>query len=240
MTPEQLFADLLAAEPGRPFVTYYDEASGERTELSAKSLANWVAKTHHLLGDELGLGVGDTALIALPAHWISVPALLGCLTAGLALTSGPAADADVAFVSPAGVAAASGLADVYAVAPDSAAVGFVPAAPAGTQDYVAAVRPQADAWAGVRFPATEHDPGAVGLTRGEMADAAARRAAGLGLDTGARVLSTRDWTGYPDWLDAVLAPLAVGGSVVYVRNCDDPAVLERRAAQERVSVVLSA
>jgi hypothetical protein len=53
-------------------------------------------------------------------------------------------------------------------------------------------------------------------------------------------LSTRDWTGYPDWLDAVLAPLAVGGSVVYVRNCDDPAVLERRAAQERVSVVLSA
>ncbi len=240
MTPEQLFADLLAAEPGRPFVTYYDEASGERTELSAKSLANWVAKTHHLLGDELGLGVGDTALISLPAHWISVPALLGCLTAGLALSAAPDADADVAFVTPDGRAAASAIADVYAVAPDSAAVGFGSAVPAGTQDYVTAVRPQADAWAGVRFAAIEADPGAGGLTRGELADAAARRAAELGLGPGARVLSTRDWAGYPDWLDTVLAPLAVGGSVVYVRNCDDPAVLERRAAQERVAAVLSA
>src|SRR3954451_8854007 len=97
-TPEQQFARLLAADPGRPFVPYYDEHTGERSELSAKSLANWVVKTHHLLGDELGLGVGDTALLALPAHWISVPILLGCLTAGLELTA--AGEADVAFVSP--------------------------------------------------------------------------------------------------------------------------------------------
>ena len=74
LTPEALFDRLLADDPGRPFVTYYDEASGERSELSRKSLANWVAKTHFLLQDELGLGVGDTALIALPPHWISVPA----------------------------------------------------------------------------------------------------------------------------------------------------------------------
>ena len=46
-----VFADLLRADAARPFVTYYDEASGERSELSAKSVANWVAKTHHLLGD---------------------------------------------------------------------------------------------------------------------------------------------------------------------------------------------
>ncbi|MDT4914547.1 MAG: hypothetical protein QOC66_3675, partial [Pseudonocardiales bacterium] len=85
--PERQFAQLLSRDPSSPFVTYYDEATGERTELSAKSLANWVAKTHHLLGDELGLGVGDTALVAVPAHWISVPMLLGCLTAGLALTA---------------------------------------------------------------------------------------------------------------------------------------------------------
>ena len=67
----------------------------------------------------------------------------------------------------------------------------------------------------------------------------ARRAAELGLAPGARVLSTRDWTGYADWIDALLAPLSVGGSVVYVRNCTDPAVLERRAAQERVTAVLA-
>jgi uncharacterized protein (TIGR03089 family) len=239
MTPERLFADLLAAEPGRPFVTYYDEATGERTELSAKSLANWVAKTHHLLGDELGLGAGDTALIALPAHWISVPALLGCLTAGLALTGPGADDADVAFVAPDTAAAGSVAADVYAVAPGSAAVGFgAIAAPAGTQDYVTAVRPQADAWAGVRFGAGDGDPGIAGRTRAEVAAEAVRRAAELGLAPGARVLSTRDWAGYPDWLDTLFAPLAVGGSVVYVRNAADPAVLDRRATQERVDAVL--
>src|ERR1700712_3345308 len=112
MTPEQLFGELLAAEPGRPFITYYDEASGERSELSVKSLANWVAKTHFLLIDELGLGAGDSAFIDLPAHWISVPAVLGCLTAGLALTDDPAGAA-VAFVQPSTVDAAAGIPDVY-------------------------------------------------------------------------------------------------------------------------------
>ena len=97
-TPEQLFSALVAGSPSRPFITYYDEASGERTELSVASLGNWVAKTHFLLTDELGLGVGDGALIDLPAHWLSVPCVLGALTAGLALTS-DSATAAVAFVS---------------------------------------------------------------------------------------------------------------------------------------------
>src|SRR5919198_6355364 len=117
MTPEQQFDRLLAASPSRPFVTYYDEASGERTELSVKSLANWVAKTHHLLGTELGLGVGDTAMIALPAHWISVPVLLGCLTAGLAIT--PSGPADVAFLAAATLADAAEVPDVFAIAPEA-------------------------------------------------------------------------------------------------------------------------
>ncbi|PZS28185.1 MAG: TIGR03089 family protein [Pseudonocardiales bacterium] len=238
MTPEQSFADLLAAEPGRPFVTYYDEVSGERSELSAKSLANWVAKTHHLLGTELGLGAGDTALIALPAHWISLPPLLGCLTAGLALTT-VASEADVAFVTPATAAVAAGIPDTYAVAPDSAATGFAAEPPNGVQDFVTAVRPQEDKWPGVRFGAGPGDPCMAGRSRAQVAADARARAAEMGLRQDARVLSTRDWTGYPDWIDALLAPLAVGGSVVYVRNCTDPAVLERRATQERVTAVLS-
>lgn len=238
MTPEQFFADLLAADPGRPFITYYDEASGERAELSSKSLANWVAKTHHLLGTELGLGAGDTALIALPAHWISVPALLGCLTAGLALGD-TAAGADVAFVCPATAAYTAGIPDVYAVAPDTAAVGFGAAVPAGAQDYVVAVRPQEDKWPGVRFGAREGDPCMAGRSRAEVAADAVQRAEVLGLQRGARVLSTRDWNGPTDWLDTLLAPLAVGGSIVYVRNCTDPGVLERRASQERVTAVLA-
>ena len=102
LSPEALFDRLLAADPGRPFVTYYDEASGERSELSRKSLANWVAKTHFLLVDELGLGVGDTAVIALPAaldlsagaarlpHRRSRAGTCGCRRRGLR-RAGPAA-----------------------------------------------------------------------------------------------------------------------------------------------------
>jgi uncharacterized protein (TIGR03089 family) len=230
LTPERQFADLLRADPTRPFVTYYDEASGERSELSAKSLANWVAKTHHLLGDELGLGVGDTALLALPAHWISVPILLGCLTAGLALTT--SGDADVAFVSEDTAADAGTVVDVYAIATGNAAHGLRDDAPAGVQDYVAAVRPQPDAWAGVQLAAGPDDPCLPGLTRGEVVD----RALAAGLPEHARLLTTRADFGPPDWLDVLFAPLAVAGSVVIVRNCSDDSVLDRRAAQERVTV----
>lgn len=224
-TPERRFADLVAAEPARPFVTYYDEATGERSELSVRSCANWVAKTHHLLGDELGLGIGDTALLRLPAHWISVPILLGCLTAGLALTAdGPA---QVAFV-----AADGGLPgnvdadDVFAIAPATAAVGFRGAEPVGTVDYVAAVRPQADAWGGVQFRAGPDDPCLPGRTRAQTAT--------TNLPPGTRLLTTRDWNGPDDWLATLLGPLAAGGSVVFVRNADD-ATVDRRAAQERAT-----
>ena len=228
MTPEQLFAHLVASEPSRPFVTYYDEATGERTELSVRSLANWVAKTHYLLLDELGLGVGDTAQLLLPAHWISVPIVLGCLSAGLALDD---ASGDVAFVTAETMAAATvDASDVYVVATERAAAGAT-TVPAGTNDYVAAVRPQADAWSGVRLLATDADACLTGLTRGEVVETA--RAAGL--PAGTRLLTTRDWDGPQSWLDLLLAPLAVGGSLVYVRNAGDEQVVERRVAQERVT-----
>lgn len=235
-TPEQRFAQLVADEGSRPFVTYYDEGSGERTELSVRSLANWVAKTHHLLGDELGLGSGDTAAIELPAHWISVPILLGCLTAGLELSQDPAA-ADVAFVTAGRVPSDLPL-DAFAVAPDMAALGLRDDVPDGLRDYVTAVRPQADAWAGVHLPAGTDDPCLPGLTRGAALERARESARSAELGDGGRLLSARDWTAPQDWLDSLFAVLAVGGSLVFVHNCIDDAVLERRYAQERATARL--
>lgn len=233
MTPERLFADVLARDPTRPFVTYYDDGTGERSELSAKSLANWVAKTHHLLADELGLGPGDTAFVELPTHWISVAAMLGCLSAGLQLASAPGG-ADVAFVGDASIDRAAGIPDVYAIATQSAASGFADRVPGGAQDYVAAVRPQADAWASIHFPAGEDAACLEGRTRGEVAAEAVRRAGELGLGDGARLMTERDWHGPRDWMDTLFAPLAVRGSVVYVRGATEE-TLTRRAAQERVT-----
>jgi uncharacterized protein (TIGR03089 family) len=236
LTPERCFADLLAAAPAAPFVTYYDEATGERSELSARSLANWVAKTHFLLTDELGLGVGDAALAALPAHWISVPAILGCLTAGLELVADPGR-AQAAFVTPDTAARAEGIPDVFAVAPASAAVGFRGEAPGGVTDYVLAVRPQPDKWPTVHLAAGAEDPCLGGWSRAETVARAFARAAELGIGRGARVLTVRDWTGPDDLIDALLAPLVVGGSLVIVRNMAGD-VLARRVEQERVTVRL--
>ena len=238
MTPEQLFADILARDPTRPFVTYYDDTHyddgiGERSELSAKSLANWVAKTHHLLADELGLGPGGTAFVELPMHWISVAAMLGCLSAGLRIASAPDG-ADVAFVSDRSLDRAAGVPDVYAVATESAAAGFADQVPGAAQDYVAAVRPQADAWASIHFPAGEDAACLDDRTRGEVATEAVRRAGELGLGDGARLMTERDWRGPRDWMDTLFAPLAVRGSVVYVRGASAE-TLARRAAQERVT-----
>jgi uncharacterized protein (TIGR03089 family) len=234
-TPEHAFDALLAADPGRPFVTYYDEATGERSELSAKSLANWVTKTHFLLIDELGLGAGDSAFVDLPAHWISVPPLLACCTAGLEIVTS-AANASVAFVSPATAPHGEGVPDVYSIAPESAAVGFGNGVPDGLSDFVTAVRPQPDKWPTLRFGATETDPLLDGRTRSEVVGWAHARAADLRVAEGARVLSTRDWAGPDDWCDTLLVPLVMGGSVVYVHNAPDDSVVERRVAQERATV----
>lgn len=219
----------------RPFVTYYDETSGERSELSVRSLANWVAKTHHLLVDELGLGVGDRAGVRLPAHWISVPVLLGCLTAGLELTDDLDDDIAVAFVDGSVPPPGDGIVDVYAVNASRAAVGFGDAVPDGTHDYVAAVRPQADTWPSVTLTAGPDDPCLPGLTRGAADEQAAARAGELGLTDGGRLLATADWAGASDWIDAVLAPLAVAGSLVLVRHAPDEATIERRVQQERTT-----
>lgn len=226
-SPEALFAALMSSVPTRPFVTFYDEGSGERTELSVRSLANWVAKTHFLLADELGLGVGDPAYVDLPVHWISLPVLLGCWTAGLNVVTDPAGAA-VAFVA----GSPPGIADTYAVCLESAAQGFGGSPPAGASDYVAAVRPQQDAWATVYPPASPTDPALDGVSRADVVERARARAGELDLAAGARVLTTGG-----DWLDALLVPLAIGGSLVIVRNAEAD-VLARRAEQERVSRVL--
>lgn len=94
----RVFADAIAPDPTRPLLTWYDDATGERTELSGATLANWVAKTANLLVDELALGPGSTAGVLLPPHWQTAAVLLGCWSAGLTVAGEPA-DVDVLFAA---------------------------------------------------------------------------------------------------------------------------------------------
>lgn len=95
----QLLERRLAANPGQPFVTFYDDATGERTELSVKTYANWVSKTANLFVDELMLDPGDDLRIDLPPHWLGVVFAGALWTCGLGLDD----DAPVAIVGPAGL-----------------------------------------------------------------------------------------------------------------------------------------
>jgi len=72
-TPAALLRRMVAADPGRPRVTVYDDTDsptrGERIELSARVLANWVAKAANLLQDDLDCGPGSVVRLDLPPHW---------------------------------------------------------------------------------------------------------------------------------------------------------------------------
>ncbi len=74
---DALLDPLLRADPMGPRITYYDDATGERIELSTVTLANWAAKTANLLRDELGAGPGTRVAVLLPAHWQTAAVLLG-------------------------------------------------------------------------------------------------------------------------------------------------------------------
>jgi uncharacterized protein (TIGR03089 family) len=255
VTPTTLIDLLTAAlrrDPAGPLLTFYDDRTGERVELSASTLDNWVAKTANLVVDGAGLGPGDRAAVLLPPHWQTAAVLLGCWAAGLTVTPDASATADVAFASAdrADAAMGTGAADVYllSLAPLGARLREVPA---GAQDYAAEVPGYGDHFAGGRVtnstPALSRD----GQDTGHAAAlaAAATRAGELGLGPGDRLLvagspaaASLDRTAAPDRTDALdwlLAPLAVGASVVLVRGADAGA-LPRRAADERVTASLGA
>jgi uncharacterized protein (TIGR03089 family) len=237
-TVEGMFGRAVAAEPARPLLTWYDDGTGERIELSGATLDNWVAKTANLVVDGCGLGLGDRATAPLPPHWQTAAVLLGCWAAGLAVADTPV-PADVLFAT-VGTAA-----DDAPLAGDRFALGLAPLGaplaevPAGFLDYVAEVRVHGDRFDPYRRIGPD-DParhGPTALTHGELGAAAAARAAALGIAPGARVLV--DAARHPDPLDWLLAPLAAGATIVLVGRLD-PATVAARAHAERVTVALTA
>ena len=227
-----LLSNAIGDDPASPRITYYDMATGERTELSGATLDNWVAKTANLIVDGAGLGPGDTAGVDLPPHWQSAAVLLGCWAAGLAVTQRPG-EVDVAFVAAdrTGRAWRAGERYVLELAPMAVPMREVPA---GWQDYVAEVRPHGDRFVpAVPVPAdlpalTDHgrldQRAATGLAR--------EHAAATSMGPGDRVLLDAD--ALPDPVDWLLAPLAAGASVVLCRNGDE-AARQRIRRDERVT-----
>jgi uncharacterized protein (TIGR03089 family) len=234
------FAAAVRQDPTTPLLTWYDDATGDRTELSATTLDNWVAKTANLLVDGAGLGPGDAVAVLLPPHWQTAAVLLGGWAAGLAADLGPDPQpVEVLFTNPEHVEVAAGWSTG-----DRYATGLLPLAaplrqvPPGFIDYTVEVRGFGDRFV-ASAPVGENDralAGPVEESHLSVCRTAADRAAELGLKPGDRVLV--DARAHPDPVDWLLAPLVADASIVLCGNLD-PAKVESRARSEQVTLLLT-
>ncbi|MER5636954.1 TIGR03089 family protein [Kitasatospora sp. NPDC002227] len=236
------------ADPSRPLVTFYDDATGERVELSAKTFDNWVAKTANLLQDELNAGPEDRAALLLPAHWQSAVWLLACWSVGVtAVPAGDPATTDLVVSGPDGLETAQSCPGERVALALRPLGGRFPQRPEGFLDYAAEVPGQGDRFA----PYSPVDPAApaletqvdglpLKLTGQQTVDLAREGAQRLGLTTGSRVLSTLGYETWPGLEAGLLAPLAAGASVVLCRNSEGLTEdqWEKRIESERVTLRL--
>jgi uncharacterized protein (TIGR03089 family) len=227
---------LIGATAARPLLTYYDDATGERVELSAITTANWAAKAANLLRDECDVEPGARVAVLLPAHWQTATVLLAAWWCGAEVVAEPEATdwvlCDAARVDLALAAAPAG--GVVALSLDAFGAG-VPGLPAGVVDFAPEVRLHGDEFAPDDVP--DDAAALAGGTVAEVLADARARASALEIDPGARVLSTVEWGTLDGLGDGLLAVLAAGASLVQCRNAD-PAALERRAAAEKATVRL--
>ena len=245
--PGSMLAAAVASNAASPLITFYDDLSGERVELSAATLANWVAKTANLLQEEFDVGPGTTVGVALPVHWQTAAVLLAAWSCGAAVFEAAAGTddrlvgADVVLVAADRLPALETLRHDGLLGLSLHPLGMGMSGYTGpARDFAVEVRTQADhftpwvpvdsAVAGLVLP-TGH------LTLGQLGETAGELATRLGIAAGDRILvdeRTASEAGPVAWL---LAPLWAGASLVICRAADGGTLL-RRAAEERVTATL--
>jgi uncharacterized protein (TIGR03089 family) len=235
------FPELLAArlrhEPGRPLLTAYDDGTGERTELSTTTYANWVSKSANLLTDELGLDAGDVVLLDLPSHWL-VPVFLGAAwSSALAVTTNTDVAHDVVVCGPDTLERHPGADLVIACALLPFAVRFADPLPSGVLDYGVLWPGQSDVFVPIT-PPTPDTPAWVDTngtrTQAELIEAASVTAH----PTGVRLLTDvhpASGHGVPPFL----GPVLTRGSVGLVRDPQET-TWPARAEDERADAQLRA
>ncbi|HEX2075358.1 MAG TPA: TIGR03089 family protein [Geodermatophilus sp.] len=246
-TPADLLAAALRRDAAAPLVTFYDDATGERVELSGATLANWVAKTANLLQEEFDVGPGSTVAVALPVHWQTAAVLLAVWSCGATVLDTAAEDDGRLAGTDVVLAAQDRLAPLEEQdLPELLGLSLHPlglgmtgyAGPA--RDFALEVRAHGD----VFTPWQPLDPATPGLLVGELelglgalVEAAAELADRLGIAAGDRILVDERPAAEAGPVAWLLAPMAAGASIVLCRH-PDPGLQVRRAAAERVTATL--
>lgn len=229
---DALLEPILDRDPAGPRITYYDDATGARIELSGLTLANWAAKTANLLRDEFGLAPGARVAVLLPAHWQTAAVLLGCWWAGAEVLLGPDDDAELALTTAARLDEVDHIAEVVALSLDAMG-GPVRDLPLGVTDFATSVRAHGDQF---------HPRGAglalAGASVAEVVEASRESAVRQGFSEKDRVLSESSWDTSAEVIDGLLAVYAAGASLVQVDNAD-PAKREHRVGTEHVTAFRS-
>ena len=220
----------MASDPAGPRITYYDDATGERIELSTATLWNWAAKTGNLLRDELGAGPSSRVAVLLPAHWQTAAVLFGIWWIGAEVVT--AGEADIALCT----------ADRLSEADDAVGVGEIavlsldpfgkpaPDLPVGVTDYATAVRVHGDQITPERHPGTALD----GRSVADVLTGAAAAATEQGVTADDRVMSSAPWRTPDELITNLLAVFSIGASLVQVTN-PDPAAMDRRRQTEKIT-----
>lgn len=240
-TPADLLRSALTADPARPLVTFYDDATGERVELSVATFANWVSKTANLLQGDLAAAPGDRLALLLPAHWQSAVWLLACSSVGVTVEiGGDPAGADLVVSGPDTLDAARACGGERVALALRPLGGRFPQPPQGFADYAVEVPGQGDRFA----PYAPVDPdapalsvGGTELTSAQLVERARADAGERGLAPGSRLLSGLAYDSWEGLSAGLFAPLVAGGSVVLCRNLAElsPEGLTKRAESERVT-----
>lgn len=204
-TVVEALAAALRSSPGRPLLTTYDEATGERVELSVATFDNWVCKLANLFGGDWDLEPGDLVAVRLAKPWHLVAATMGAWTAGLTVTLDPAATVAVP------------------IGPWESFAHDVPGQP--DLLLIPSLVRTAD-------PALREASGT--STHADLVARGCEAAAAMGLGAGGRLATDLDLTTPAGFEATVLAPLATGSSVVHVSGASDER-RQRVAEQERAT-----
>lgn len=249
MTPADLLRAAVRDDPGRPYLTHYDDALGSRIELSYATFDNWVAKTANLLVDEFGTDPGDHVVLALPAHWQTAAWLFACWSAGL--VAHPLGE-DVTEIPEAPeirvIAADAARLDAAldAEAEEVVALSLHPLGapyentPPGAVDYATQVRGHGDQFVTYARPDPDRPALVTGdrtASGGELAEAARTAAERFALTVKDRVYTQVSMAEYTDIVDVLLAPMAAGASVVIGTN-PAAATLDGRFSAERITATM--
>jgi uncharacterized protein (TIGR03089 family) len=235
-------------DPAKPFLTWYDDETGERVELSYATFANWVWKTGNFLREGLDVAPGDNVVTMLRTHWQTVAIWFACWSVGaVAVPVEPgtverygALTAAAVFAQqdllPLAVASRASLGEVVGLSLRPMAA-RIASPPPGVLDYAEEVPSYGDQL-GSGPSASLTAQALPGITGAQLIAGAAASGAVMELTPGERLMCTLPVTD-PDLLIAVLVAAFHAGAGLVLCRSTPPSSLWRRVRDERVGVLIS-